>query len=107
MKNDVFLKVEAVLAKKGSKACFKWLVDKFRNEKKYAELFEAMLMKKRYELDLPLLPSGPLNLHERLVVVFLPKGISQEPGLTIALLAKPKQSMKLLINLMQVMIKKE
>ena len=61
MKNDVFLKVEAVLAKKGSKACFNWLVDKFRNEKKYAELFEAMLMKKRYELDLPLLPSGPLN----------------------------------------------
>ena len=61
MKNDVFLKVETLLEKKGSKACFDWLVNKFRNEKKYAELFEAMLMKKRYELHLPLLPSGPLN----------------------------------------------
>lgn len=61
MKEDTFAKIQKSFAKQGSKACFNFLVDKFRTEKKYPELFEAILMQKRHELGLPLFPRGPLS----------------------------------------------
>ncbi len=61
MNDDAFAQIEQSLAEHGSGACFDLLIEKFRSEQKYPQLFEALLMKKRHELDLPLLPNGPLN----------------------------------------------
>ena len=61
MNDDGFAEIEKSLAERGSEACFGLLVEKFRAEQKYPQLFEALLMKKRHELGLPLLPNGPLN----------------------------------------------
>ena len=61
MNDDAFAQIEQSLAEQGSEACFDLLIEKFRAEDKYPQLFEALLMKKRHELELPLLPNGPLN----------------------------------------------
>ena len=61
MSDDAFAQIEQSLAEQGSEACFDLLIEKFRAEDKYPQLFEALLMKKRHELALPLLPNGPLN----------------------------------------------
>ena len=61
MSKEAFELVEQCLETSGSEAGLDFLVKKFREEKKYPQLFEARLMKKRYELGLPLIPAGPLN----------------------------------------------
>ncbi len=61
MSEEAFELVEQCLETGGSEAGLDFLVKKFREEKKYPQLFEARLMKKRYELGLPLIPTGPLN----------------------------------------------
>ena len=61
MNDDAFAEIEQSLAADGTEACFDLLIAKFRSEEKYPQLFEALLMKKRHELDLPLLSNGPLN----------------------------------------------
>ena len=61
MSKEAFELVEQCLETGGSEAGLDFLVKKFREEKKYTQLFEARLMKKRYELGLPLIPTGPLN----------------------------------------------
>ena len=61
MNDDAFAEIEQSLAADGTEACFDLLIERFRSEEKYPQLFEALLMKKRHELDLPLLSNGPLN----------------------------------------------
>ena len=61
MSEQAFELVEQCLESAGSGAGIDFLVKKFREEKKYPQLFEARLMKKRYELGLPLIHNGPLN----------------------------------------------
>jgi len=53
--------LEQALRDGGSEAAFNFLVRKFSEEKSYPRLFEARLMKKRYELGLPTLQVEPLN----------------------------------------------
>lgn len=40
-----------------------YLVDHFHQQNDFARMFEARLMRKRFQLGLPLLPSGHLHLH--------------------------------------------
>ena len=47
MSDDAFAQIEQSLAEQGSEACFDLLIEKFRAEDKYPQLFEALLMKKR------------------------------------------------------------
>ena len=61
MSEEAFEMIEQCLETAGSEAGLDFLVKKFREEKKYPQLFEARLMKKRHELGLPLIPAGPLN----------------------------------------------
>lgn len=61
MTEDAFAQIKKSFTEQGPTACFNFLVDKFRTEKKYPELFEAMLMRKRHELGLPLLLKGSLS----------------------------------------------
>lgn len=61
MSDNAFDLVEQALQSGGSQAGFDFLARRFREEKNYPMLFEARLMKKRHELGLPLLQSGPLE----------------------------------------------
>jgi tetratricopeptide (TPR) repeat protein len=61
MSEQAFELVEQCLETGGSGAGLDFLVKKFRDEKQYPQLFEARLMKKRHELGLPLIHTGPLN----------------------------------------------
>jgi hypothetical protein len=62
MANDnSFDVLEQILRDGGPEAAFNFLARKFREEKSYPRLFEARLMKKRYELGLPVLQIEPLN----------------------------------------------
>ncbi len=55
MSDDAFELVEEALRCGGPESTFDFLARKFREEKKYPQLFEARLMKKRHELGLPLI----------------------------------------------------
>jgi len=59
MSDRAFELLELALQSGGPEAGFDLLARKFREEKNYPLLFEARLMKKRHELGLPLLQSGP------------------------------------------------
>ena len=59
MTDDVFNSLQRSLESGGATAAFDFLVDKFRDEKKYATLFEARMMKTRHELGLPLIQTEP------------------------------------------------
>ena len=61
MSDQAFELVEQCLEREGSGAGLDFLVKKFRVEKMYPQLFEARLMRKRHELGLPLIHTGPLN----------------------------------------------
>ncbi len=61
MSEEAFELVKQCIETEGSGAGLDFLVKKFREEKKYPQLFEAGLMKKRHELGLPLIHAGPLN----------------------------------------------
>lgn len=72
MSDDVFSLVEEALRKGGPEAGLDLLADRFLAEKRYPQLFETRLMKKRHELGLPLLtselpedfPPGPRKEYE-------------------------------------------
>jgi hypothetical protein len=62
MANDnAFNLLEQALHDGGVEAAFDFLGRKFREDKSYPRLFEARLMKKRYELGLPILQVEPLS----------------------------------------------
>ena len=58
MSDEIFEALEHCLESDGPDAGFKFLLQKFRDEKKYPSIFEARLMKKRLELGLPLIQDG-------------------------------------------------
>ncbi|HLJ16657.1 MAG TPA: hypothetical protein VKV15_19325 [Bryobacteraceae bacterium] len=57
MSDDVFELVEQTLENDGPDAALDLLAERFLEEKRYPQLFEARLMKKRHQLGLPLLMS--------------------------------------------------
>ena len=61
MNHDVFDQVEQALRSGGSGAGFDFLLQSFREQKNYPMLFEAWLMKRRYELGLPLIQGDSLD----------------------------------------------
>jgi hypothetical protein len=61
MPDDSFDHLEQALASGGAAAGFAFLLRTLRSEKKYSQLFEALLMKKRHELGLPLIPTDSLE----------------------------------------------
>ena len=63
--DDAFGQVEEALCSGGSPAGFEFLADKFLKEKNYPALFEARLMQKRHELDLPLIDTPQLGRDAR------------------------------------------
>lgn len=54
MSEDSFQTLQSTLDTEGPPAAFDKLAEIFRREKKYPQLFEALIMKKRHELGLPL-----------------------------------------------------
>ena len=61
MPENDFDRAEQALQAGGAESALQFLSDKFRREKNYAALFETRLMRKRRELDLPLLQMGSLD----------------------------------------------
>src|SRR6266404_9503806 len=61
MTEDDFDYAERVLRDGGAESALQFLTDKFRNEKNYAALFETRLIRKRRELQLPLIQMGSLD----------------------------------------------
>ncbi len=61
MTNDPFQILETCAQAEGMPAAFDRLVELLREEKKYPQLFEARLMKKRHELGLPLQGTDSIN----------------------------------------------
>ena len=59
MTDDVFDSLQQSLESGGATAAFDFLVEKFRDQKKYATLFEARMMKTRHEFGLPLIQTEP------------------------------------------------
>jgi hypothetical protein len=55
MPEDLFDALEMLLRSRSPQAGFELLISKFREEKKYALVFEARLMQSRYALGLPLM----------------------------------------------------
>jgi hypothetical protein len=58
MEGSVFRELERSFQTGGAEAAFACLVQKFLEEKSYAQLFQARLLKKRFELGLSLVPSS-------------------------------------------------
>ena len=56
----VFSWIERILHNGDAEAAFERLIDRFRTEKRYRQLFDARLMKKRWELGLPLVSQPAL-----------------------------------------------
>ena len=54
MSDDPFVLLESTIDQNGAEAAFDKLAGVLREQKKYPQLFEALLMKKRHELGLPL-----------------------------------------------------
>ena len=61
MNDDSFDRIGRTLQEGGPEAAFRFLAEKFREEKNYSRLFEARLMKKRFDLGLPILQIEPLG----------------------------------------------
>ncbi len=61
MDNGMFEEIERQLTSGGAEAGFSFLVEQFRREKKYPLLFEARLMNKRHELELPLIQTDSMD----------------------------------------------
>lgn len=61
MPEDLFDTLETLLRSRSPQAGFELLISRFREEKKYALVFEARLMQSRYALGLPLMQNGPLE----------------------------------------------
>ena len=60
--NDaVIARLEKIVQAEGSKAAFEFLAGRFAQEKDYSRLFEIRLMKKRWELGLPLVWAHSLD----------------------------------------------
>ena len=59
MTDDVFDSLQQSLESGGATAAFDFLVEKFRDQKKYETLFEARMMKTRHEFGLPLIQTEP------------------------------------------------
>jgi hypothetical protein len=55
MESLVFDQIEQALKSSGPEATFDYLVQKFINEKDYARIFQMRLLKKRFQLGLPLI----------------------------------------------------
>jgi hypothetical protein len=76
MASQAFDQVEHELRARGPEAAFDYLVQKFREEKSYAQLFQTRLLKKRFDLGLPLihkelfddLPAGQRKSYEETFV---------------------------------------
>ncbi|MFN8008039.1 MAG: hypothetical protein U0V70_13655 [Terriglobia bacterium] len=62
MSEAVFQQLENLLARREPSLAFDFLENQFREAKKYPHLFETYLMRKRFELGLPLIQVGPLDL---------------------------------------------
>ncbi len=61
MSDDSFSSLEETLGESGLEEAFDKLADLLRAEKKYPQLFEALLMKKRHHLGLPLEGTDSIN----------------------------------------------
>ncbi|MBZ5594980.1 MAG: hypothetical protein LAP39_22285 [Acidobacteriia bacterium] len=61
MPEDLFDALDEALCAGGAAAGFELLIRKFRGEKKYPLVFEARIMKSRYELGLPVIHDGQLE----------------------------------------------
>ena len=59
--DDSFIQLEHVLQSGGVDAAFNEVVDRFRRDKQYRRVFDARLMKKRMELNLPLVSQPTLD----------------------------------------------
>jgi hypothetical protein len=59
MDSSVFARVETVLQTMGAKAAIEKLCAELRDQKDYHNLFYALLMKKRHELGVSPIPTGP------------------------------------------------
>lgn len=56
---DVFASLAEAHSTKGAAAALDRLIEVFAERGEYNRLFEARLMRKRYDLGLPLIPDGP------------------------------------------------
>ncbi len=61
MGGDRFEQIDKALRSGGPEVAFNLLARRFREEKKYVQLWETRLMKTRWELGLPLIPTDPLD----------------------------------------------
>ena len=64
MAENVFERLESLLSKRDPESVFDFLEGQFREEKRYPHLFETLLMRKRCEMGLPLIQTGPLDLQD-------------------------------------------
>jgi hypothetical protein len=55
MENSAFDQIEQALKSRGAEATFDYLIQRFLEEKDYARIFQTRLLKKRFELGLPLI----------------------------------------------------
>ena len=62
MAENVFERLESLLSSRNPESVFEFLEEQFREDKKYPHLFETLLMRKRREMGLPLIQTGPLDL---------------------------------------------
>ena len=61
MSKDAFHEIEHILQSGKAEEAFDFLAQRFREEKNYPMLFEALMMRKRHELGLPLIQSGDFS----------------------------------------------
>ena len=62
MTDDTFAKLEELQQNSGAPAAIDALIDGLRTSQDYSQLFEALLLKKRFDLKLPL--SRPATLDD-------------------------------------------
>ncbi|HEX2522630.1 MAG TPA: hypothetical protein VHP35_10935, partial [Terriglobia bacterium] len=55
MESQAFEQIEQALKSRGAEATFDYLIQRFLEEKDYARIFQTRLLKKRFELGLPLI----------------------------------------------------
>lgn len=63
MAEAAFTQIDNSLRAGGARQALDQLIAHFAEQKEYSRLFEARLMRKRHELGLPLMPTGPLHVH--------------------------------------------
>ena len=59
MESNAFKQAERALEAGGEQAVFDVLTQTFMQDKDYAKLFQLRVLRKRFELGLPLIQSGP------------------------------------------------